>query len=107
QVTKPGAFALQPGMTALQAIANAGGVTPDAADDSVVLIRRDACGRPTGERVDLESAANGSNGGEDVALMPYDIPVVPRSRIANIDLFVQHYIRGVMPIQPYLSFPAL
>jgi polysaccharide export outer membrane protein len=104
QVTRPGGFPLQPGMTALQALAEAGGVTPDAADDSVVLIRRDACGRPAGERVDLASAADGSASSEDVALMPYDILVVPRSRIANIDLFVQHYIRGLLPMEPYLSF---
>lgn len=105
QVTRPGAFPLQPGMTALQALADAGGVTPDAADDSVVLIRRDACGQPTGERIDLASAADGSAGADDVGLMPYDILVVPRSRIANMDLFVQHYIRGLLPMEPYLSFP--
>jgi protein involved in polysaccharide export with SLBB domain len=105
QVTRPGSFPLQPGMTALQALAEAGGVTPDAADDSVVLIRRDACGRPTGQRIDLASAADGASSAEDVGLMPYDILVVPRSRIANMDLFVQHYIRGLLPIEPYLSFP--
>lgn len=105
QVTRPGSFPLQPGMTALQALAEAGGVTPDAADDSAVLIRRDACGRPTGERIDLASAAGGTGSGDDVGLMPYDILVVPRSRIANMDLFVQHYIRGLLPIEPYLSFP--
>ena len=47
QVNRPGAFPLEPGMTALQALADAGGLTPEAADDDVVLIRRDACGRPT------------------------------------------------------------
>lgn len=103
QVNHPGAFPLQPGMTALQALADAGGVTSDAADDDVVLIRRDACGRPTGARLDLASAVDNPDKGEDAALMPYDLLVVPRSRIANIDLFVQQYIRGVLPIQPYFS----
>lgn len=103
QVNHPGAFPLEPGMTALQALADAGGTTTDAADDNVVLIRRDACGRPTGERLDLASAADNPDKGEDAALMPYDVLVVPRSRIANIDLFVQQYIRGVLPIQPYFS----
>src|SRR5208283_307033 len=45
QVNHPGAFALQPGMTALQAIADAGGQTDEAELSNVVLIRRDACGR--------------------------------------------------------------
>jgi protein involved in polysaccharide export with SLBB domain len=105
QVNKPGSFPLQAGMTALQAIADAGGVTADADDDSVVLIRRDACGRPAGERLELASAVKNPGNAEDAALMPYDVLVVPRSRIADIDLFVQHYIRGVLPVQPYVPIP--
>ena len=103
QVNHPGAFPLEPGMTALQALADAGGITPDAADDNVVLIRRDACGRPTGEKLDLATAADSPGKGEDAALMPYDVLVVPRSRIANMDLFVKQYIRDLLPVQPYLS----
>ena len=105
QVNKPGAFPLETGMTALQAIADAGGVTSDADDDSVVLIRRDACGRAAGERLDVASAVKNPGNGEDAALMPYDVLVVPRSRIADIDLFVQHYIRGVLPVEPYATVP--
>jgi polysaccharide export outer membrane protein len=105
QVNKPGAFPLETGMTALQAIADAGGVTQDADDDSVVLIRRDACGRAAGERLDVASAVKNPGNGEDAALMPYDVLVVPRSRIADIDLFVQHYIRGVLPVEPYATVP--
>ncbi len=105
EVTRPGAFPLQPGMTAMQAIADAGGVTADAADDSVVLIRRDACGRPTGERLDLARAVDNPSKGDDAALMPYDVLVVPPTRIAKLDLFVQHYVRNLMPMEPYLSFP--
>lgn len=103
QVNRPGAFPLAPGMTALQALADAGGVTPDAADDDVVLIRRDACGRPTGERLDLANAVDNPGKGEDAALLPYDVIVVPRSRIANMDLFVKQYVRDLLPVQPYLS----
>jgi protein involved in polysaccharide export with SLBB domain len=103
QVNHPGAFPLEPGMTALQALADAGGVTSDAANNSVLLIRRDACGRPSGERLDLASAVDNPDKGEDAALMPYDVLVVPRSTIANMDLFVQQYIRGLLPIEPYVS----
>jgi len=106
QVNHPGAFSLQPGMTALQAIASAGGHTDDAAMDDVVLIRRDACGRADGSKLDLASASDTPAKGEDVMLMPHDTLVVPRSRIANIDLFVKQYIRDVLPVQPYLA-PAI
>lgn len=105
QVTRPGSFPLQTGMTALQAIADAGGMTPDADDDSVVLIRRDACGHAAGQRLDIASAVDHPGSGEDAALMPHDVIVVPRTRISNIDLFVQHYIRGLLPVEPYMPLP--
>jgi len=106
QVNHPGAFALQPGMTALQAIASAGGHTDQAAMDDVVLIRRDGCGRADGSKLDLADASQNPEKGEDVMLMPHDTLVVPRSKIANVDLFVKQYIRDVLPVEPYLS-PAI
>jgi polysaccharide export outer membrane protein len=103
QVNHPGAFSLQPGMTAAQAIASAGGQTDEAELANVVLIRRDACGRADGSKIDLASATVTPDKGEDVMLMPHDTLVVPRSKIANVDLFVKQYIRDLLPVQPYLS----
>jgi len=103
QVEKPGAFPLQPGMTMVQALALAGGVTDTADAESTVLIRRDACGQQQGSKIDLTSATNKPGSGADVALMPHDVVVVPRSRIANADLWVKQHIRDVLPVEPYLS----
>jgi protein involved in polysaccharide export with SLBB domain len=103
QVGKPGAFPLEPGMTALQAISAAGGLTDEASSDAV-LIRRDACGRPYGVKVDLAGAKGGTGSKQDVALAPRDIVVVPRSGIASVDLFVKQYIQGLLPFPPYVSF---
>ncbi len=102
QVNKPGGFPLEPGMTALQAIADAGGLT-DKAGDKAVLIRRDACGIPGGSPIDLSKATDNPATGEDLALESRDIIVVPRSRIANVDEFVEQYIRDILPVQPYIS----
>jgi protein involved in polysaccharide export with SLBB domain len=104
EVSKPKAIVLEPGMTLLQAIADAGGLTDNASSDAVV-IRRDACGTPQGSVVNLSQAMEQPSSGEDVALLPRDIVVVPRSTIANINLFIKHYIRNNLPIQPYASFP--
>ena len=104
QVSKPGAFPLEPGMTALQALSQAGGLTPEAAKNAV-LIRRDLCGQPHGIQVDISNAQGQLGKGEDVALMPRDILVVPRSKIANMDLFVTQYMRDLLPVQPYIGFP--
>ena len=103
QVTKPGAFPIDQGLTALQAVSEAGGVNEQAGSEAV-LIRRDACGQPRAIRVNLSKASKDPNNGEDVALMSRDIIVVPRSGIANADLFVKQYIQGLLPIPPYFAF---
>jgi protein involved in polysaccharide export with SLBB domain len=102
---RPGAFPLQPGMTALQAISDAGGFADDAGENKVVLIRRDMCGAPHGTQIDLDAAVNKSGSEEDVALLPRDMIVVPRSGIGNVDLFVQQYIKNVIPVQPFFPIP--
>jgi polysaccharide biosynthesis/export protein len=104
QVSKPGSFPLEAGMTAVQAVSEAGGLTDQAGDDAI-LIRRDLCGQPSGIRVKLAKAMDHPEKGEDVALMPRDVIVVPRSTIANVDLFVKQYVQGLLPIPPYMSFP--
>jgi polysaccharide export outer membrane protein len=104
QVNKPGAFPLETGMTVVQAISEAGGLT-DQASDNAILIRRDLCGEPTGMPIKLAKAMDHPEQGQDVALMSRDVVVVPRSGIANVDLFVKQYIQGILPIPPYVSFP--
>jgi len=104
QVAHAGVFHLEPGETALQAVAEAGGVTETAGANSAVVIRRDACGNAQGMKVDLRAADNGKKL-DDVALMPADIVVIPRSPIANIDLFVKQYIQNLMPFPPYFTMP--
>jgi protein involved in polysaccharide export with SLBB domain len=103
EVAKPGAFPLQPGMTAVQALALAGGVTVDSAPNNTVLIRRDACGQSQGSKVDLASAIKKPGSSEDVALMSHDIVVVPRSGIANFDLWMKQHVRDALPVEPYIS----
>jgi polysaccharide biosynthesis/export protein len=103
EVTKPGSFPLQPGMTAVQALALAGGVTDNSDAQSALVIRRDACGQPQASKIDLSSALKNPGTGNDVALMERDVVVVPKSRIANADLWVKQHIRDVLPVEPYLS----
>ena len=103
QVQKPGSFPLQPGMTAVQALALAGGVTDSADPETTLVIRRDACGQPQASKLDLGSALKNPGTGSDMALMERDVVVVPRSRIANADLWVKQHIRDILPVEPYLS----
>ena len=103
QVAKPGAVPLQPGMTAIQAIAASGGLTDAAGPSKVVLIRRDACGNPHGEKLQLDKVLNQKNNEEDVALLPADLLIVPRSGIAQFDLNIKQYVRDAMPLETVLA----
>ena len=103
EVAKPGSFPLQPGMTAVEALALAGGVTVDSAPNNTVLIRRDACGQPQGSKVDLASALKKPGSAEDIALMSHDVVVVPRSGVANFDLWMKQHVRDALPVEPYIS----
>lgn len=102
QVAHPGAFAMSPRMSALQAVAEAGGVTDEAAPTNAILIRRDACGTPAAIKLDLASARSGSSPDQDPVVIPGDIVYIPRSKIANVDLFVKQYVKDLLPVQPYL-----
>ncbi len=105
QVGKPGAVPLQPGMTAIQAIAASGGMNDNAGPSRVILIRRDACGNAHGQPLKLDKVLNQKNNEEDVALLPSDIVVVPRSGIAQFDLDVKQYVRDAMPVEVYAAPP--
>ena len=64
------------------------------------MIRRGADGKPTGHSIDLRQVEHGTEPETDILLQPYDVVYVPKSKIANINLFIQQYIRGLLPIDP-------
>lgn len=53
EVTKPGQYTVENGMTVIQAIASAGGITPRGSEHRVVVKRRGADGKYTTERARL------------------------------------------------------
>jgi polysaccharide export outer membrane protein len=105
EVFRPSMVQLSGGMTMLNAISSAGGFRPTAIREQVILIRRDAAGQPVGHAVDLKKVIFGQEPEGDVLLKPYDIVYVPRSKIANANLWVQQYIRDMLPINPGLAIP--
>lgn len=105
EVLRPSMVQLSGGMTLLNAISSAGGFKPTAIREQVILIRRDAAGEPVGHAVNLKQVIFGQKPDGDVLLKPYDVVYVPRSKIANANLWVQQYIRDMLPINPGLSIP--
>ena len=58
---------------------------------------------PQGSKIDLAAATKKPGSAEDVALSARDVVVVPKSRIANADLWVKQHIRDILPVEPYIS----
>ena len=104
EVTRPGVIPLSGGLTLFQAVQEAGSFLKTAQLSQVVLIRRVGPSEATGYSIDVRPIANGASPGDDVALRPYDIVFVPRSKIADVNVFVEQYIRNVLPIQPGFGF---
>lgn len=97
-VASPGAFDLPGTIDPLQAILMAGGLTREANREAFVMRRM-----PGGEV--RTAVINLQDGLEDPAvagwlpLQRFDVVYVPRSAVANHNLFVQQYIRDSLPIQ--------
>jgi protein involved in polysaccharide export with SLBB domain len=104
EVGTPGIVPLSAGLTLFQAIQQAGGLLQTAHEKQVVLIRRDANGHPVGYAVDVRPIAGGTAPGQDVPLLPYDIAFVPRSKIADVNLFVNQYIRNTVPFPIFVPY---
>jgi protein involved in polysaccharide export with SLBB domain len=104
EVNQPGMQIYRGGLTALQAVVAAGGFKTSASLSSVVLIHKGPSGEPIAGLVDLSRVLKHAELERDVALAPADIIFVPRSGIANVNLFVEQYFKNNLPIPIFLGF---
>jgi polysaccharide export outer membrane protein len=98
QVQRPGSYPMVPNMTALQAVASAGGFAVDASKGSVVVLRRTGENSLITRKLDLDRAVQTGAATQDVFLRRYDIVYVERSTIGNINLFVDRFFAKMIPI---------
>lgn len=98
EVAKPGMFSLIGYMTVLHSISQAGGMKDTARRAEVIVIRRGADNKPLVIPVNLNKAIDGTDMGQDIVLRPFDIVYVPKSTIANVDVWVDQYVRKILPI---------
>jgi polysaccharide export outer membrane protein len=76
EVTKPGAFALLPNMTVLQALTSAGGFTQFAKIKGIYVLRTDGS-KQTKIPFNYKAVVEGKKPEENIALQPGDTVVVP------------------------------
>jgi protein involved in polysaccharide export with SLBB domain len=97
QVKNPGMVSMGGYMDLLQAIASAGGMIDSAMESQVLVIRRNGLKKPFIIAVDVEKIRSGEDPSQNIILKPYDIVFVPKSRIAQVNTWVDLYLRKNIP----------
>lgn len=103
EVRQPGPVKLPGRMDPLQAVIGAGGLLETARSKRVVVLHREPDGRITRTDVDLRAYAH-DGVATGVALRSQDIVFVPRSSIAEADLWVDQHINRLLPFSRSLNY---
>lgn len=77
QVTKPGEFVVNPRVDVMQALSMAGGTTPFASLNNIVILRRMPNGAQQAIPFRYKEVASGRNLDQDITLQAGDVVVVP------------------------------
>jgi len=104
EVNKPGMVTLLGPLTVLQSISEAGGLKETAKSSQVLIIRKSQDNKPQAIEVNLDDIRNAADGSQNILLAPYDVVYVPKSAIANINQFIDQYIRRNIPIPFGVSY---
>ena len=99
---QPGALTLNRRMTVVQAIFSAGSLRDEGDIHRVLLLRETGPGLRSYRVIDLDLVRQAK--AEDPALQPFDMVFVPKSSIANMNLWVQQYIDKMLPFGRSVSY---
>ncbi|PZW40427.1 protein involved in polysaccharide export with SLBB domain [Humitalea rosea] len=103
-VKRGGAYPLSGRRGVIEQVLLAGGFEPEARVSQVILIRRNPQNQPMLRTLDLQQQLNTGGLPSDVPLFPGDIIFVPRSRIAEVNLWVDQFITRAVPFNPSFSY---
>lgn len=96
EVRNPGQVSFQGKMTALEAVAAAGGFDKFSSRKTSVVIIRRVGDKNYATQVDLQTALSEAQS-EPVFLAPHDIVYVPRTHIDQFDQWVEQYVNRIVP----------
>ena len=104
EVRLPGVHQIRGDLNAAQAVMLAGGFQDTARTGKVVVLRQRVGDRKLAMRiVDVADMLSEADNSQNFPLLPGDLIFVPRSGIAEVDLFVAQYITGVLPFSRNLN----
>ena len=100
QIEHPGGYPWTREITAMQAVARAGGFLDTADSDYIVVLRRATDGSQQLFEVRLDGSDDPQGQSSDLYLAPYDLVLVPESGVSDVNKWVDQYIRQNIPITP-------
>jgi protein involved in polysaccharide export with SLBB domain len=100
KVNRPGAWAFKEGLTVLQAILDAGGMTRDAVGTKVRVLREDDAAGRTQTSVDINAVLEKGDKTQNIALEASDIVVVPGTSLQE-DVMITGKVNapGIVPYE--------
>ena len=104
EVNSPGLIEMSGPVGALEAVMLAGGFRDTAARGDVVVLRRSPGGELMMRTVNLRDALRGRSGADGIQIRRHDIIFVPRSTVAEINVFVDQYVTGIIPLDQAFSY---
>ncbi len=106
EVMKPGMITIPGPMTVNDAISEAGGIKRTGTTTAVVLFRKGPDGKPLEHRFALYEKGHLTDDAT-IQLNPFDVVVVPESKIARVDRWVDQHIRQMIPVTATAGFAYL
>lgn len=103
-VNSPGLIALPSPIGALEAVMLAGGFQDTAARSEVTILRRAPGGGLMIRTVNLRDALRGRDGADALQLRRNDIVFVPRTTVAEINVFIEQYVNSILPLDQAMSY---
>ena len=99
EVARPGIYDLNGELDPLQAVIVAGGFLNSAKREETAVLRRGAGGQPFMRIYDLKAIFAQNSGFSNLPrLRRFDVVWVPRSRISEVGLFTQQFLKEALPI---------
>jgi len=100
QVTSPGTYPMEEGITVLEAVAIAGGYTEAAALQKATITRKFETETPKVIKVNLKKAITVGGKNRDLTLQPGDVVYLPK-KSSGWEIFDRYFIRGVLPVMGF------
>ncbi len=103
-VQRPGVYPLSARASVLEAVMLAGGFSPESRMDQVVVLRQRPDQTAMLRTVDLRRFVETGDTRNAVALASEDMIFVPRSRIAEVNLWIDQYVNRLLPFSRSVSY---